>query len=245
MATARAPYGIDIADNCQNCRLRGEDFFCQLPASSLRPFDSISYAAAYPKDAVIFVEGQTPRGIYVICRGRVKLSVTSASGRTLIVRIAGPGEVLGLSSTVLGRAYQVTAESLEPCQLNFVKTEDFKKLLQKDAEACFRVAEHLSDEYNDACREIGSLGLSHSASERLAALLLDWDSHHSGGEQRPVRLTLTHEEMAQMIGTSRETVTRLLAKFKERQFISLKGSMLIVRNRAGLQAVCTDGGFAE
>ncbi len=245
MATARAPYGIEIAENCQNCRLREENFFCHLPAQSLRPFDHISYAAAYPRDAVIFVEGQSPRGIYVVCRGRVKLSVTSSSGKTLIVRIVGPGEVLGLSSTVLGKPYQVTAETLEPCQLNFIKTEDFQKLLQKDTEACYRVAEHLSDEYNDACREIGSLGLSHSAAERLAGLLLDWEREHSNGEQRPIRLTLTHEEMAQMIGTSRETVTRLLARFKDRQLIALKGSMLTVRNRAALQAVCTEGGFGE
>lgn len=240
MATARSPYGIEIAESCQHCEARDGDYFCSFSTPALRSFEKISFTATFPKGAVIFVEEQAARGIYVLCRGRVKLSVNSSDGKTLIVRIAEPGEVLGLSSTVLHKPYQVTAETLEPCQLKFVKAEDFLQFLQKDADVCFRVAQQLSEEYNQACREIGSLGLSHSAAERLASLLLDWASTDGSAARQPVRLTLTHEEMAQMIGTSRETVTRLLGKFKQRQLIQLRGSSLLVRNPDGLAAMAAD-----
>ena len=240
MATARSPYGMAIAENCQGCEQRDGDYFCSFASPALRAFEKLSFTSTFPKGAVIFVEEQAARGIFVLCRGRVKLSVNSSDGKTLIVRIAEPGEVLGLSSTVLHKPYQVTAETLEPCQLKFVKADDFLQFLQKDADVCFRVAQQLSEEYSEACREIGSLGLSHSAAERLASLLLDWGASNGAGDKQPVRLTLTHEEMAQMIGTSRETVTRLLGKFKERQLIQLRGSNLLIRNPQQLQALSVD-----
>lgn len=236
----RSPYGLDIIESCLTCKLRADKLFCDLPDSSLKAFEAVKYSSAYPKGAVLFVEGQSPRGIFVLCKGRAKLSVGSSDGKTLILKIAEPGEVLGLSATVSGKPYELTAETLDPCQVNFVKREDFLRFLKDHSEACFRVAEQLSDKYNTACREIRSLGLSHSAGEKLAKLLLEW----SGGppeDHREARLkmALTHEEIAQMIGTSRETVTRLFAELKKRQIIQLKGSTLLIRNKGALRSLAT------
>ncbi len=205
---------------------------------SVQALESIKYTTAYPKGAVLFVEGQAPRGVFILCRGRVKLSICSSDGKTLILKIAEPGEVLGLSASVSGKPYELTAETLDPCQVNFVKREDFLRFLREHNEVCLRVAEQLSDKYNTACHEIRSLGLSHSAAEKLAKLLLEW-SNKNGDTRQPgrMKLTLTHEEIAQMIGTSRETVTRLFADFKKRQFIQLKGSTLVIRNRAALETL--------
>ena len=166
---------------------------------------------------MLFVEGQMPRGIFVLCKGSVKLSINSPSGRTVIVKLAEPGEVLGLSATISGKPYEVTAETLDPCQVNFVKREDFLRFLKDDVEACFKVAEQLSEKYHNACKEAGSLGLSHSAAEKLAKLLLEWSMKNGDAAKAEPRLKLrlTHEEIAQMIGTSRETVTRLFAEIEE------------------------------
>jgi CRP/FNR family cyclic AMP-dependent transcriptional regulator len=233
------PYGLDIIENCLTCKMRAEHIFCDLPAAALQSFENIKYATAYPKGAVLFVEGQSPRGIFVLCKGRVKLSICSTDGKTLILKIAEPGEVLGLSATVSGKPYELTAETADPCQVNFVKREDFLRFLKEHSDACLRVAEQLSDKYNTACREIRSLGLSHSASEKLAKLLLDWSAkagETSKAEPR-VKLALTHEEIAQMIGTSRETVTRLFADLKKRQIVQAKGSTLLIRNKSALKAL--------
>ena len=145
--------------------------------------------------------------------------------------------MLGLSATISGKPYEVTAETIDPCQVNFVKRDDFLRFLKDDVEACFKVAEQLSEKYHNACKEVRSLGLSHSAAEKLATLLLEW-SCKNGEAAKPeprVKVRLTHEEIAQMIGTSRETVTRLFAEMKKRQIVQSKGSTLVIHNAAALR----------
>jgi CRP/FNR family transcriptional regulator len=236
-----SPYGLDIIENCFTCKLRAEKVFCDLSEAALQSFEAIKYATAYPKGAVLFVEGQAPRGIFVLCKGRVKLSISSSDGKTLILKISEAGEVLGLSATVSGKPYELTAETIDPCQVNFVKREDFLRFLREHADACFRVAEQLSEKYNAACHEIRSLGLSHSAAEKLAKLMLEWISKNGEAQKQEPRLklSLTHEEIAQMIGTSRETVTRLFAELKKRQILQSKGSTLVIRNKGALRALAS------
>ncbi len=237
-----SPYGLDIIESCLTCKTRTEHLFCDLPGSALQAFENIKYATAYPKGAVLFVEGQSPRGIFVLCKGRVKLSICATDGKTLIVKIAEPGEVLGLSATVSGKPYELTAETIDPCQVNFVKREEFLRFLKEHSEACFKVAEQLSEKYNTACHEVRALGLSHSAGEKLAKLLLEWSSKNGeAAKQEPrLKLALTHEEIAQMIGTSRETVTRLFADLKKKQIVQAKGSTLIIRNKSALRLIATN-----
>ena len=233
------PYGLDIIESCLSCKMRAAHIFCDLPAAALQTFETIKYATAYPKGAVLFVEGQAPRGIFVLCKGRVKLSICASDGKTLILKIAEAGEVLGLSAAVSGAPYELTAETVDPCQVNFVKREDLQHLLREHSDACLHVAEQLSDKYNAACREIRAVGLPHSATERLAKLLCDWSAQNGeAAKAEPrVKLALTHDEMAQMIGTSRETVTRLFADLKKRHIVEKKGSTLRIRNKTALKAL--------
>jgi CRP/FNR family transcriptional regulator len=216
----------------------------------LQALVAISYPSVYPEGSILFVEGQMPRGVYILCRGRAKLSMVSTEGKTLILRISEPGDILGLSSCLLSQPYQATVETLSPCQLNFIRREDFLRYIRNNNDAMFRVAEFLSREYRSACNEIGSLGLAHSAAEKLARLLLEWkETHANGNGATTLKLTLTHEEMSQMIGASRETVTRMLARFRAQHYIEVNGSTLVIRNRAALQAMadrpgCRDGDLA-
>ena len=188
-----SPYGLEIIESCLTCKLRADKIFCNLPIPTVQALEAIKYTTAYPKGAVLFVEGQAPRGVFILCRGRVKLSICSSDGKTLILKISEPGEVLGLSASVSGKPYELTAETLDPCQVNFVKREDFLRFLREHNDVCLRVAEQLSEKYNTACHEIRSLGLSHSAAEKLAKLLLEW-SLKNGGTRQPdrMKLTLTH-----------------------------------------------------
>ncbi len=232
----RTPYGLEIIENCLTCKLRADRMFCDLPAEALAAFDAITFANLHPSDAVLFVEGQEPRGIYVVCSGRVKLSTCGTDGKTIITDIAEPGEILGLSATVSGEPHEVTAEMLEPGQTNFIKREEFLRFLREHGEASLRVAEHLSRHYHTACVQIRSLGLSHSAAEKLAKLLLEWSAKGERTDQGiRLKLTLTQEEIAEMIGTSRETVTRLFADFKKKQIVQLRGSTLLIRDKTALE----------
>jgi CRP/FNR family transcriptional regulator, cyclic AMP receptor protein len=233
------PYGLDITESCLTCKRRREHTFCDLPTAALQTLEMIKYATSYPKGAVLFVEGQEPRGIYVLCKGRVKLSICSTSGKTLITKIAEPGEVLGLSAAVSGKPSELSAETVDSCQINFVKRDDFLRFLKEHNDVCLKVAEQLSDKYNSACHEIRALGLSHSAVGRLATLLLEWCTKNGQATKAEpsVRLALTHEEIAQRIGTSRETVTRLFADLKKRQILQSTASTLLIRNKAALRAM--------
>jgi CRP/FNR family transcriptional regulator, cyclic AMP receptor protein len=239
----RAPYGLDPVDNCFKCKMRPNRMFCSLNASALETFEKIKYAAAYPKGAVLFIEGQMPRGIYMLCRGHVKLYVSDGNGKTLIVKIVGPGEALGLGASMSGRPYDLTAETLEPCQLSFVKREDLLRFLKHNSDACFKVVEQLSEKYNNTCQEIRSVALSHSASQKLAKFLLEWNAkgHINNGElDLDLPEMFTHEELGQLIGTSRETVTRAFADLKRRNIVQEKGSRLIA-NKEALLALATAG----
>jgi CRP/FNR family transcriptional regulator, cyclic AMP receptor protein len=233
-----SPYGMEIVESCLTCKLRADRIFCNLPASALQTFESIKSATAYPPGAVLFVEGQLPRGIFVLCKGSAKLSINSPGGKTMIVKLAEPGEVLGLSATMSGKPYEVTAQTIDPCQVNFIKRDDFLKFLKDDVEVCFKVAEQLGEKYHNACKEVRLLGLSHSAAEKLAMLLLDWNSRNGDAKPEPrLTLRLTHEEIAQMIGTSRETVTRLFSDLKKQEIVQTKGSTLVIRNTEALREI--------
>lgn len=236
-----SPYNLDIQHHCTDCRVRAERLFCDMTQETLTALDQMKFTGVYPNGSLLFVEGEEPRGVFILCRGRVKLSTSSREGKTLIVKIAEPGEILGASATILGKAYEVSAETIEPSQLNFIKREDFLAFLANHADACYHTAQQLSAKYHSAQREIRSLGLSQTTSEKLAKLLLDWCDH--SGEVTPkgtrVSVLLTHEEIAQMIGTTRETVTRLLSDYKKRRLIEVKGSNVFVLDRDELEALVT------
>ena len=235
-AVTHSPYGLPIIDNCAGCTLRRENFFCALSQSWIQALDQVGHASCFPEGSVVFLEGQEARGVYILCQGRAKLVTTNAEGKSLILKIAEPGEILGLHACIGGRAHEVTVETLQPSQLTFVRRDDLLRLLSEHPDACLRTAEHLANDCQAAYDLIRSIGLSHSVSEKLARLLLQWssDGRVSDGAIR-LKIALTHEEMAQLIGTSRETVTRTLSEFKKQRVLELTGSTMVIRNKAALQ----------
>ncbi len=235
----RTPYGLTILDNCVTCPQRGEHLFCNLSLQAAQRLNEIKSTAVYPKGAMLFIEGQQSRGVFVLCTGRVKLSTSSREGKTIITKISDPGDVLGLNAVVSNRPYEVTAEMMEPGQANFIPRESLTQFLRDNAEVAVRVAQQLSRNYYTAYEEIRTLGLAVSPSEKFAKLLLAWSSKSataSDGSMQ-VKLTLTHEEIAEIIGTTRETVSRLFSDFKKKQLLQLKGATMVLRSRIALEKI--------
>ena len=234
------PYGLEIIENCVTCKLRRDKWFCGLSPEVLKSFSSAGHLSTYPGGAILFVEGQAPRGIVVLCSGKVKLSTTSRDGKVLILRMAEPGDALGLSAVISGTPYELTAETAGPCQVNFVDRESLMRLLEKYGELGLHSAQALSREFQSAYRDIHELVLARSSAGKLARLLLSWSEgreRDSAGREIRIRSSMTHEEIAQMIGSSRETVTRLLSELKKKELIRLEGSTLVIRNRPALEAL--------
>ncbi len=234
----RAPYGLNILDNCLSCPFRGEHLFCNLAVPAGQRLNEIKSTAVYPKGAMLFIEGQTARGVFVLCSGKVKLSTTSREGKTIITKISEPGDVLGLNAVISNRPYEVTAEMMEPGQANFIPKDSLTLMLKDFPEASMRVAQQLSRNYYTAYEEIRTLGLAASPSEKFAKLLLSWSTKatQSDGSSQ-VKLTLTHEEIAEIIGTTRETVSRLFSEFKKKQLMQSKGATLVIRSRIALEKI--------
>jgi len=232
----RTPYGLNIIDNCVTCPVKEDHLFCNLPGPALQKLNEIKSTAIYPKSAMLFIEGQQPRGVFVLCGGKVKLSTSSKEGKTIITKLSSPGDVLGLNATMSNRPYEVTAEMVEPGQANFIARDAFVSFLREYGEVAVRVAEQLSRNYYTAYEEIKTLGLATSPSEKFAKLLLTWSSESKdAAKNSQLRITLTHEEIAEMIGTTRETVSRLFSEFKKKQLLQVKGATLTIRNKEALQ----------
>lgn len=233
----RAPYGLNIIDNCVTCPVREQHLFCNLPLPTLQKLNEIKSTAVYPKSAMLFIEGQQPRGVFVLCTGKAKLYTSSSEGKTVILNLAEAGDVLGLNATISNRPYEITAEMMEPGQANFIARDALLQFLRENGEIALRVAEQLSRNYYSAFEEVSMLGLTSSPSEKLAKLLLSWaaDAAKSDDPSPIIKMTLTHEEIAEMIGTTRETVSRLFSEFKKKQLLQLKGATLIIRNKPALE----------
>jgi len=231
------PYGLEVIEDCIACPLLKDRVFCNLPKDALAGLDAISSTATYPKGAVLFVEGQEPRGVFILCTGKVKLYGAAANGKSVIFRIADAGEIIGLPSTLSEKPYEVTAEVLEPTQANFIRRDAFLGFLRHHGDAALKVAEMLSHIYYATCQEVRYLGLAGSAVEKFARFLLDLKPPKGIADTAPDRrtLTLTHEEIAAMIGTSRETVSRLITGFKRKHLIELHGSTLVLTNKKALE----------
>ena len=234
------PYNLAIQDHCPECAMRDARPFCCLSPDSVAALDRLKFTSVYPKGSVLFVEGEKSRGVFILCIGRVKLTTSSSEGKTLIVSIAEAGQMIGASASILGAPYEVSAETIEPAQVNFVRRDDFLRFIESHSDAAMRAAQQLSSNYQTAQREIRSLGLSQTTSEKLAKLLLDW-CEKGERSSRGIRLQvlLTHEEIGQMIGSTRETVTRLLSDLKHRKVLEVKGSTILVLKPDQLRSFVT------
>ena len=232
------PYGLQMAEDCGACRLRKKGWYCSLSSDLMGSFNEYSHLTTYPGNAILFVEGQMPRGAFVVCSGKVKLSTTSREGKVLVLRIEQPGDVVGLSAMISGEPYEVAAETVGPCLVNFIEREGLLRLMERSGELGLRSALAVSREFQSAYRDIHDLILARSSSGKLARLLLSWVSRDSAStHELRIHAPVTHEEMAQRIGASRETVTRLLSDLKKRDLIRLDGTTLVIKNRTALEAM--------
>ncbi|HKT51020.1 MAG TPA: Crp/Fnr family transcriptional regulator [Candidatus Angelobacter sp.] len=233
-----------IIENCLTCEFREDRLFCDLPDDVLEALQSLKTSSVYPKGTLLCLEGQAPRGIYVLCTGRAKLSTTSAEGKSIILRIAEPGEVLGLTAVVSNQPYESTVETLETSQANFIPQRDFLRFVRENAEVGMKVAQQLTHNCHCAYQEIRSLGHSNSVPEKLAKLILAWSEHplalnNTRPGEIPIRVTLTQEEIAQFVGTSRETVSRTLGHFKRKGLLRMKGATWWINKTALANMVTT------
>jgi CRP/FNR family transcriptional regulator len=200
-------------------------------------FKAMGHLTLYPPHATLLREGEAPRGVYIICSGRAKLSLEARDGKTIILKIAGDRHVLGLSAVVTGGPSPITVTTIGLCQIKFVERESLLGLIASNGSAALASATLLAREVTHSFDDVYELLLARSSTEKLARLLLSWVSGEPRNQELRVTTEFTHEEIAQMIGSSRETVTRLLSELKKKDLIRQEGATLVIPNRIALQAI--------
>lgn len=157
-----------VQTSCLDCVLRPDRPFCDLPADVLEAFDHVKSATLFPRNTTLFRESQPARAMFLICEGRVKLSVCSEGGKRLLLRVAGPGETLGLSACLSNGPYEVTAEAVDQAKVAIVKRKDLLRFLREHREACLHVVQLLSQDLHSAYDRVRAIGLGRSRRSRAA-----------------------------------------------------------------------------
>jgi len=226
---------ITSSSSSTQARPAGE-FFNKLTPAAQQDFRSMQFPSSYAANVVIFSEKEPAQGIYIVLEGEVKVSLNSSDGRRLSLAIARPGEILGMASVLAGSPYDMTAETLFPAKVAHIGRREFLAFLTRHPDAYHAVIQELSRSVTKACGQLRTVGLSATAPERLARLLLDWSDNGQPTEcgGRRFRFSMTHEELGEFIGASRETVTRTLSAFRHRHLVDFNGSMITIPNRSAL-----------
>jgi len=146
--------------SCVQCASRPDRAFCDMPPEPLQSFDAMKSIAQYPKGAILFAEGRPSRGIYLLCSGRAKLTVCSESGKRLLVRIAGPGELLGLGAAISQTNYEVNCELMDPAHVAFIKRKDLVPWLRQYPEICMKIVQTLSKDLHSAYERVRNVGMA-------------------------------------------------------------------------------------
>jgi CRP/FNR family transcriptional regulator len=198
--------------------------------------EDVRLTSIHPRGAVVVAQGQNAEGVYLLRAGRVKVSLSSAEGRVIILRVAHAGALLGVNAALKGTPCDATVETLERSRIDFISRSDFLRLIDESLAIRASLTRFLTDELTDLVECVRSLILSQSAAEKLAGLLLRLSNGNSTNSSQ-FDLGLTHEEIAQMIGTSRETVTRLFADFRRKQIVSFSNNTIVVKDRNALETL--------
>jgi len=224
-----------VPAGCAVCGNRRPGWFCSLGSAVLTDLESITSTVSLEAQTRLFTQGDNALGLYLICGGYLKLTAGQHKDRQMIVRVAGPGSMLGLYAVLSHGLYEVSAETLTAAQLRPIERDRFFTFLRGHKEAQMRAVQCICQEYRFALQDACRIALAENVATRLGRLLCELahqigEQLNDGGFRFP--LLLTHEEMASMASTSRETVTRTLGQFRKKGWISIEDAMITSISRS-------------
>lgn len=212
--------------------------FSNLPSEALAELDAISVPVEYPAGAIFMRQGDPPNFVRILCQGRAKISTSSQEGKTLLLNIVSPGAVMGMVSAIGKIPYETTAEAHEPCMVKAIRDMDFLAFLSRHSTVCLQALQMMADENHELLVNARRVALSGSVAGNVAKLLLDWGVTMSDSNgNRQFNMALTHQEIAEMVGTTRETVTRTLASFRLNGWIRIQGVSMEILQREKMEGI--------
>lgn len=226
------------AQLCEGCPHACSGIFANLVAPERQALVSLMSPLEVESRAMIFQEGMPALGLYILCRGKVKIAKRTRAGHSQILKLLGPGEILGEKTLFDQEAYTCYAKTLEPSLLMVIPRSQFLHFLRRHPDVALRLIEKLAHEskvFGDRLVEI----TSRSARERVARALVELGQ--AFGEETAagwdIGVELPRGELAEMAGVSTETAIRILSDFRERGLVALPGRRILITNRDELRAL--------
>lgn len=221
---------------CDTCKSRFDSVFCMLSEEELGDLSISKHCNFYHKGQTLFNEGNIPMGLYCINNGKVKLSQAGFEGKEQILRLAKDSDILGYRAMISGEAYSATATVIEDSKICLIPKSVFYDLLQKNSKITSGIMKLLADELREAENKITNIAQK-PVLERLAETLLMLQEYYGMEEDdHSLNITITREEIANIVGTATETVIRLMSDLRKEGMIKLDGKKIkIIKSDALLK----------
>lgn len=217
--------------NCGSCPSRNSGIFCDLNKEQLNDVSTHKVMNHYKKGQTIFFQGNPPMGLYCVSSGKIKITRTGNDGKEAILRIAGPGDVLGHRSLFSKEKYEATATVLEDSSICFIDKNYIYDAIQNNPSIAMSMIEKLSRDMGIAERKSAAM-FQKNARERLADLFIEFAEDYGVKVDDKIKLDirLSRDEIASIIGSAHETVIRLISEFKEEGILELNGKTILVKD---------------
>jgi CRP-like cAMP-binding protein len=213
--------------------------------SLIRSISERGRNVSYGKGNMFFAQEEPSHGVFLLLYGSVKLYIGSPDGKSLILGFLGPGTILGVAAAILEKRYGTSAEAIAPTTAVILERDSFLGLLQENTRTVMEAAELLSRERFDLLDQVKGFGLSESAPQKLAAFLLRLRQPDARYNGKSIQLSgITQSDLAQMVGLSRETASRLLSRLTRKNVLDWKRSTLVIRNWEALERLAVATGNA-
>jgi CRP/FNR family cyclic AMP-dependent transcriptional regulator len=216
-----------MAGTVSTAVLKAVPLFASFPEDQLRVLTTLVTRKSAPRSTTIMAGGDPTDSLYIVLSGRIKVMMSDSEGKEVILSILGPGEFFGEMGLIDDEPRSATVVTIEPCELLSIAKRDFKKSLADNFEMAMAVMRGLVKRLREADRKIGSLALL-DVYGRVARLLLDM-AENVGGE-KVVTKRLPKQDIAKMIGASREMVSRVMKDLQTGGYIEVRGSTIVVRD---------------
>ena len=219
--------------SCEFCGLRDHSAFKDLDTSELHEVSHVKTCVYFKKGQVLMHEGSRPNGVYCIHNGKAKLSRLGTEGKEQIIRFAKSGDLMGYRSLLSGENLSATITALDDTHACFIPKSEMFKLIETNPRFSLNMMKLTCHELGEAGKLITNLAQK-TVRERLAEVLLIIHRTFGEDEEGFLDVSLTREEIANMVGTATESVIRLLSEFKDDDYITVKGRKIAINDKNSL-----------
>jgi CRP/FNR family transcriptional regulator len=218
--------------------IAGFPAFSGLSAEELRALRQISVQRQCARGEIVFSEGDPGNGFYVVIDGQVKIYKLSPEGKEQILHIIGPGEPFGEVAVFAGRSFPANAEAIEACRLLFLPRASFVELIRRNPSLAMNMLAVLSRRLRQFTLQVENLSLK-EVPGRLASYLLVLSAEQE--DAGSVKLPISKGQLASLLGTIPETLSRIFARMSDQGLIEVRGKTIELLDRSGLKAVAEQG----